>query len=67
MAYSASSFSKETISPVELLASREVGSITVGRQHEACTAERMRTCGLGDETRAREGMRATWRCARERI
>ena len=42
---SVSSFSKLTISPLEAFASSVVGFMTVGKQHEACTALRMSTCG----------------------
>lgn len=37
---------KSTICPSAPFANRLVGRITVGRQHEAWTAERTRTCGV---------------------
>eukprot|EP00965_Chrysotila_dentata_P118698 3924803-Pleurochrysis_carterae.AAC.1 len=37
---------KGTTLPAESFARSAVGRMMVGRQHEACTAERMRTCGV---------------------
>ena len=42
---SASSLPKGTMAPFEFFASSVVGCMTVGRQHDACTAVRIRTCG----------------------